>query len=214
MQARAPERERMVREQIEGRGITEPRVVEAMRAVPREHFMPPEAAGQAYADAACPIACGQTISQPFMVACMTAALQLGGDERVLELGTGSGYQTALLARLARRIYTVEWHLPLLNRALDCCTALGLTNITGRCGDGSLGWDEHAPYDAILVTAGAPHVPAALREQLAEGGRLVIPVGNEYEQTLIVARKQGGELVETPGVRCRFVRLLGRDAWHE
>ncbi|MBN2448267.1 MAG: protein-L-isoaspartate(D-aspartate) O-methyltransferase [Phycisphaerae bacterium] len=208
----AAERARMVSEQIERRGIRSPRVLDAFRWVPRERFMPPGAIGQAYDDGAFPIDCGQTISQPYMVACMTEQLALTGGERVLEIGTGSGYQAAILANLAAHVYSVEWHLRLMNEAADRVRGLGLTNVTYRCGDGSVGWAEYAPYDAIMVTAGAPSVPEALGAQLAEGGRLVVPVGDRTEQVLVRIVRRGGKLERDEGIRCRFVKLVGEAGW--
>ncbi len=209
---RSAERERMVREQLAGRGVAASRVLDAMRSVPREWFMAADLQGRAYSDAAHPIDCGQTISQPYMVARMTECLALSGGERVLEIGTGSGYQTSILALLAGHIYTVEWHLLLMNKAADCLARLSLANVTYRCGDGSVGWPEHAPYEAILVAAGAPEVPEALCEQLADGGRLVIPVGDAHEQTLITVTRCGDHYERDVGLRCRFVKLVGQAGW--
>ena len=169
--SRADERERMVAEQLVQRGIRAEAVLSAMRRIPRERFMPEGCRGQAYADGAQPIDCQQTISQPFMVARMTELLELALDQSVLEVGTGSGYQTAILASLARHVYTIEWLLKLVNQASQRLERLGLDNVSYRCGDGSLGWPEHAPFDAIIVTAGAPDVPQPLCDQLAAGGRL-------------------------------------------
>jgi len=205
-------REGMVREQLETRGIRDTRVLDAMRRIPRERFVPEHLRERAYDDAALPVECGQTISQPHMVAKMTELLELTGTERVLEVGTGTGYQTAILALLAGHVYTVEWHLPLLTAASRRLDELGLTNVTCRCGDGSQGWPEEAPFDAILVAAGAPDVPDALREQLAVGGRLVIPVGPPAEQVLVrVVRADDGFEQQTL-FPCRFVKLLGREGW--
>lgn len=153
----------MVTEQLAQRGIVAPRVLDAMRRIPRERFVLPALAWRAYEDSALPIDCDQTISQPYMVARMTELLELEPDSRVLEIGTGSGYQTAVLALLAGEVYTIEWHLKLLNQAADRLESLGLTNVTFRCCDGSQGWPERAPYDAIIVTAGAPGVPACLAD---------------------------------------------------
>ena len=202
----------MVVEQLARRGITDERVLAAFRATPRERFVPAAMSSEAYADRALPIECDQTISQPYMVACMTEALVLSPSTRVLEIGTGSGYQTAILARLVAEVFTVEWHLHLLNRAAQRIDRLGLKNVTFRCGDGSLGWAEHAPYDGVLVTAGAPEAPQALRDQLAEGGRLVIPVGGREEQTLSTIIRSGDKLTRHVGMRCRFVKLVGRQGW--
>ena len=166
----------MIRTQIAGRGVRDPRVLAALVAVPRERFVADELAEFAYEDAPLPIEEGQTISQPYIVALMVAALELRGDERVLEIGTGSGYAAAVLAHLAREVYTVERHEALAEIARRRLAELGCANVHVRHGDGTLGWPEHAPYDAIVVAAGGPDVPATLREQLAIGGRLVMPVG--------------------------------------
>ncbi len=209
---RMPEREDMIRVQIEQRGVRSDSVLDAMRGIPREFFVPPAISDNAYRDAALPIDCEQTISQPYMVARMTELLELKRTDRVLEIGTGSGYQTALLALLAKHVYTVEWHLKLMTAASDRLAALGQHNITFRCGDGSIGWDEHAPYDAIIVTAGAPSVPGQLQEQLAPGGRLVIPVGGPGNQTLerIIRTTEGFR--RENHLSCRFVKLVGEEGW--
>jgi protein-L-isoaspartate(D-aspartate) O-methyltransferase len=171
-------RERMVTTQLAGRGVRDPRVLGAMRDVPRHLFVPEAVARDAYEDRPLPIGEGQTISQPYMVAAMTAALAPGPADRVLEVGTGSGYQAAILARLARSVVTIERHPALAARARAAMDALGITNVRVVVGDGSNGYPDEAPYDRILVTAGAPAVPESLKEQLADGGRLVIPVGRK------------------------------------
>ncbi len=205
-------RERMVREQLEARGIRDRRVLDAMRRIPRERFVPEHLRERAYDDAALPVECGQTISQPYMVAKMTELLELTGRERVLEIGTGTGYQTAILALLAAHVYTIERHLPLLTAASRRLDGLGLTNVTYRCADGSRGWPEEAPFEAILVAAGAPDVPASLEAQLAVGGRLVIPVGPPTGQVLVrVIRREDGLQRQTL-FPCRFVKLLGAEGW--
>ncbi len=211
---RASERERMVFEQLQSRGIHSQPVLDAMRRIPRELFMAEGFRGQAYADSALAIDCGQTISQPYMVARMTELLELRADDRVLEIGTGSGYQTAVLACLTGQVYTIEWHLKLMTQAAERLKQLCLTNVTYRCADGSLGWPEQAPFSAIIVTAGAPEVPEPLCEQLAVGGRLVVPVGSQFEQTLVrVRRTESGRHTEEL-LRCRFVNLVGAAGWRE
>jgi protein-L-isoaspartate(D-aspartate) O-methyltransferase len=202
----------MVREQLEARGIVDPRVLEAFRRVPREQFMAAELAAEAYEDGALPIECGQTISQPYMVGLMTQSLRLQGWERVLEIGTGSGYQAAILALLAREVYTVERHPTLQVRARLACDALGLTNIRYRTANGVMGWPEAAPFDAIVVTAGAPTVPVALLEQLGDGGRLVIPVGPMEMQSLLLILRSGDRFEHESLAECRFVPLIGEEGW--
>jgi protein-L-isoaspartate(D-aspartate) O-methyltransferase len=202
-------RRRMVEEQLRDRGIRSPRVIEAMLAVPRHEFVPAEYRALAYTDQPLPIGEGQTISQPFMVAAMAEALGLVGSERVLEVGAGSGYQAAVLALLAAEVYAIEFH-PSLARAMEERVArLGYRNIRVRAGDGSLGWPEAAPFEAILVSAASPEVPPPLVEQLAEGGRLVIPVGEGDYQELRQLRKTAGRTSERTLLHCRFVPLLGR-----
>ncbi len=205
---------RMVREQIRARGITNERVLAVMEQVPRERFVPPEERADALSDQALSIGCGQTISQPYMVAIMTDCLELDVHHRVLELGTGSGYQTAILARLAGEIYTIERIPELQDHAHAVLEALGITNVFYRTGDGSTGWPQQAPFDRIIVTAGAPEVPPSLVAQLADGGRLVIPVGGHDEQTLTVIERTGPRTREVPRLACRFVKLIGREAWQE
>lgn len=207
---RADERLHMVAQQLERRGIRDRRVLEAMAVVPREHFVPAEERYLAYADGALAIGHGQTISQPYMVArsCELAALAPGG--RVLEVGAGSGYQAAVLGRLAARVTAIELLEPLATRAGQTLAALGIDNVRVVCGDGSLGYPPDAPYDAILVAAGAPHVPAALLAQLAEGGRLVIPVGAQDMQWLTRITRRGEQLVRETFEACVFVPLLGAD----
>jgi protein-L-isoaspartate(D-aspartate) O-methyltransferase len=205
-------RDAMVREQIARRGVSDPRVLEAMRAVPRERFVPPARADQAYADRAVSIGLGQTISQPYMVAVMTEALRVSPGDRVLEIGTGSGYQSAVLAALGAHVISVERHEALADLARQRLAALGVTSVTVVVGDGTEGHAAGAPYQAILVTAGAPHVPAALREQLVDGGRLVIPVGPAAHQELLVIQRDGDRYTESAREGCVFVPLIGRDGW--
>jgi protein-L-isoaspartate(D-aspartate) O-methyltransferase len=206
------ERRAMVREQVRDRGLCHPRVLDAMLAVPRHLFVPLEHRAAAYADQPLPIGEGQTISQPFMVAAMSAALDLTGAERVLEIGTGSGYQAAVLSLLAREVYSVERVAALADAAQKRLTRLGYANVFVRTGDGTLGWPEAAPWDAIVVTAAAPRVPQPLVEQLAEGGRLVIPVGDAQQQELLLVRRLGARTDEQLLHYCRFVPLVGRHGW--
>jgi len=192
--------------------IVDERVVEAMERVPRELFVPYASRYMAYDDIPLPIEMGQTISQPFIVALMTEALALTGKERVLEVGTGSGYQSAILAQLAAKVVSVERHPQLIDSARRILTSLGFKNVEIHLAGKALGWPEGPPYDGIIVTAGAPKVPQELLDQLAEGGRLVIPVGSRFEQQLLkVTRRKGGLLNENLG-GCRFVPLIGPEAW--
>lgn len=206
-------RKRMVESQLIARGITDQRVIETMLKVPRHLFVEEAMAAQAYSDTPLPIGEKQTISQPYMVALMTELLMLTGKEKVLEIGTGSGYQAAVLAMMADRIYTVERIRSLALRARKVLDSIGLLNLNIKIGDGSCGWPEEAPYDAIIVTAGAPVVPHELAEQLNPGGRLVIPVGNEFEQTLLrITKLPDGSLKTEHSVGCRFVKLVGKSGW--
>ena len=209
-------RKKMVREQIVSRDINDRRVIDAMLKIPRHIFVQEAFAAQAYNDKALPIGEKQTISQPYIVALMTEKLALTGSEKVLEIGTGSGYQTALLATLADRVFSAERIRPLALRARKCLDSLKLFNIQLRINDteGSpVGWEEEAPFDAIIVTAGAPDVPAVLTDQLARGGRMVIPVGTDTEQQLItIFKNEAGELEYETSVVCRFVPLIGRQGW--
>ena len=200
--------------QLRARGIDDPRVLAAMAAIDRRRFLPPGERSHAVADSALPIGCDQTISQPYMVGAMTQELTLTGTERVLEIGTGSGYQTAILAVLAAEVFTVERHPLLSLRARGVLDGLGCTAISYLVGDGTLGWPEEAPFDRILVTAAAPAVPPPLFEQLAEGGLLVIPVGDEQGQELHVIRKVDGRPEVRTMIPCRFVKLIGAEGWYE
>ena len=202
----------MVARQLVDRGIRQCRVLAAMAWVPREWFVPPHLAGDAYDDAPLPIGSGQTISQPYMVAVMTEALRLTGAERVLEVGTGSGYQAAILAELAREVITIERRPELAETARQRLAALGYTNVEVVIGDGTLGSPAHAPFDAILVAAAAPHVPAPLKQQLSDGGRLVVPVGPSDQQTLHIVTRFGEQFTQTLGVGCVFVPLIGAEGW--
>jgi len=207
-------RKRMVAELVK-RGITDQRVIGAMLELPRHIFVEEAMAAQAYSDGSLPIGEKQTISQPYIVAKMTQMLELSGREKVLELGTGSGYQAALLATLADRVYTVERIRPLALKARKALDSLGLLNVNLRIGDGTDGWREEAPFDAILVTAGAPYVPECLVDQLAPGGRLVIPVGDRSDQQLVLIIKGlDGKVERQESDGCRFVRLIGKNGWSD
>ncbi len=207
-------RDLMVSEQIEARGIKDKRVLEAMREVPRHLFVPSSLKERAYDDTPLSIGEGQTISQPYMVALMTELLRLQGDEKVLEVGTGSGYQAAILAKLAKYVYTVE-RIPLLaDEAKKRLDELGVNNVQIVVGDGSRGLPQHSPYQGIIVTAGAPRVPEVLIEQLAEGGRLVIPVGSSSLQMLTVVEKERDKLTTREEGTCIFVPLVGKYGWQE
>ena len=206
------ERERMVEVQLRRRGICDERVLDAMLRIPRHEFVAEQYREQAYEDHPLPIGEGQTISQPFIVALSLQALNLSGTESALEVGTGSGYQTALLAMLARRVFSMERHELLAKNAETILAHMGLQNVRVKWGDGSQGWPEHAPFNAILVSAAAPSVPQSLAGQLADQGRMVIPVGPQDAQELQVVRKQGRgstiERIET----CRFVPLVGAEGY--
>ncbi len=205
-------RRRMVTEQLMPGGVTDSRVLEVMGEVPRHEFVSPGMESQAYEDRPLPIGLGQTISQPLIVAMMTEALAMDGSERVLEIGTGSGYQAAILAELAKEVYTIERVRDLSIRARKVLYKLGFENIRLRIGDGTLGWPEEAPFDRIIVTAGAPCVPDELVKQLADGGRMVIPVGGADIQQLDVVMKKGGEVHTRSITACRFVKLVGKQGW--
>lgn len=210
--SRHEERDQMVEWQLVRRGITDPRILHAFRTIPREVFVPPELADFAYRDAPLPIGQHQTISQPYIVALMTAALRLQGHERVLEIGTGSGYAAAILGCLARDVVTIERHAALADQARYRIAKLGMRNVEVLHGDGTRGWPERAPYDAIAVAARGPEIPRALLEQLAPGGRLVIPVGPETAQVLTrVTRTESGAFREEPLLEVRFVPLIGERA---
>lgn len=207
-------REEMVLGQLMPRGIRDLRVLAVFREVARHLFAPGTGLREAYGDFPLPIGEGQTISQPYMVALMTQSLKLTGREKVLEIGTGSGYQAAILSRLADRVYTVERVAPLAERTGELFERLGYDNISIRIGDGTLGWPEFAPYDAIIVTAGSPSVPSPLVEQLAEGGRLVIPAGSGYSQRLLVLERRGEKIIQRDEGGCVFVPLIGEYGWRE
>jgi protein-L-isoaspartate(D-aspartate) O-methyltransferase len=202
----------MIRAQLQRRGITDTRVLQAMREVPRHAFVPPEWRREAYSDRPLPIANDQTISQPYMVAIMTQSLMLQGHEHVLEVGTGSGYQAAVLSRLVAQVYTIEYFPNLAKRARAILQRLGHTNVQVITGDGGLGLAAYAPYHGILVAAAAPHVPQSLLGQLAEGGHLVIPVGSITSQELLIITRHGDDYPQARSVSCRFVPLLGQEGW--
>jgi protein-L-isoaspartate(D-aspartate) O-methyltransferase len=202
----------MVEEQLANRGISDVRVLAAVAKVERHCFVEEALRTRAYDDKPLPIGERQTISQPYMVGLMTQTLELRGDERVLEIGTGCGYQTAVLAELAATVYTIERLAVLASTARATLDAFGYTNVVTRVGDGSLGWSEAAPFDAIIVTAGTPQVPRPLVAQLGLGGRLVFPIGEEELQTLVRIRKDEGGLREEYFGDCRFVKLVGRYGW--
>jgi protein-L-isoaspartate(D-aspartate) O-methyltransferase len=206
-------RKRMVDTQLVSRGIKDRRVIEAMLKVPRHLFVQEAMAAQAYSDSALPIGEKQTISQPYMVALMTELMELSGAEKVLEIGTGSGYQAAVLAQLVKRVYTIERIPSLAAGARRIFDSLGLTNISMKIDDGTVGWEKEAPFDAIIVTAGSPDIPLSLQEQLAPMGRLVVPVGNQDVQVLHLVRKmEDGSFSTETSVGCRFVKLIGREGW--
>jgi protein-L-isoaspartate(D-aspartate) O-methyltransferase len=204
----------MVDEQIAGRGVKDERVLAVMRKIPRHEFLPEGIRGMAYNDSALPIGEGQTMSQPYMVALMTEFLGLKGTERVLEVGTGSGYQAAVLAELCQKVYTVERIKTIADKARATLDRLGYKSVAIKIYDGTYGWKEMAPYDAIIVTAGSPDVPGPLVEQLKEGGRMVIPVGDRYGQQLIKVVKTSEGITTERSVPCVFVPLIGNHGWKE
>ena len=205
-------RKAMVENQLRGEGITDPLVLMAMQQIPRHLFVPEAWRAEAYKDCALPIGEGQSISQPFMVAVMTQALKLRGDEKVLEIGTGSGYQAAILGWLAKEVYTIERIEPLAARASALLQSLGFDNVHVRVGNGTLGLPEEAPFDRILVTAGAPAVPPSLIEQLDLEGILVAPIGDKWTQDLTIIIKEKGGMTVKRGVPCVFVPLIGVAGW--
>lgn len=207
-------RQRMVLEQLERRGIKDPRVLAAMRAVPRHRFLPAGLHDHAYDDGPLPIGDSQTISQPYMVALMTQVAAPAPGDRVLEIGTGSGYQAAVLCALAGQVYSIECFSTLLARARRALDELGLRNVTLRVGDGSIGWPEAAPFDIIVVTAAMPGIPRPLLEQLAPNGRLVAPIGDDELQTLVRIARSAGHWHEEYFGECRFVKMSGRHGFSE
>jgi protein-L-isoaspartate(D-aspartate) O-methyltransferase len=202
-------RERMVLEQLERRGIKEPRVLDAMRTVPRHRFLPAELHDHAYDDGPLPIGDSQTISQPYMVALMSEVAELTGAEKVLEVGTGSGYQTAVLARLARTVYSVEFNAHLHDRARVILNSMVVNNVYLRCGDGSDGWPEEAPFDVVMVTAAMPGIALPLLNQLTPQGRLIAPIGEDELQTLVRISRKTGRWNEEYFGECRFVKMTGK-----
>ena len=207
-------RKRMVDEQLRARGLSDERVLRVMGEIPRERFLPPDCASQAYDDRALPIDCGQTISQPYIVGLMTSMLAVRDDHRVLEVGTGTGYQTAILSQLAGRVFSMERIGKLLESARNRLSALGVDTVEFLEADGSEGWPEFAPFDRIIVTAAAPDVPDPLVRQLCEGGRMVLPVGPVGDQVLTLVERSSGRVVERPGIGVRFVKLLGSQGYCE
>ncbi|MBN2032579.1 MAG: protein-L-isoaspartate(D-aspartate) O-methyltransferase [Deltaproteobacteria bacterium] len=207
-------REKMVKNQLLPRGISDPKVLEIMSQIHRHLFVEEALISEAYNDHPLPIGNKQTISQPYIVALMTEALELKGTEKVLEIGTGSGYQTAILANLSKAVYTVERIEPLLVKSRQLLGKLGYANIYFKLSDGTIGWKEFAPYDAIMVTAGAPTIPQPLLDQLADHGKMVIPIGDRSSQDLILVKKNQGRFLEKNLGGCRFVDLIGNHGWKD
>lgn len=205
-------RKRMVQEQLISRGIKDPKVLGAFSKIERHKFVPEKLKESSYADFPLPIQEGQTISQPYIVALMTESLGLTGNDKVLEIGTGSGYQTAILAELAKEVYSVERFVILAESARSLLGELGYTNIKIKVGDGTLGWEEAAPFNRIIVTAAAPKIPSPFIEQLSENGRLILPLGETFSQVLTLVEKRGKEIKCTEICGCVFVPLLGKYGW--
>ncbi|MFH0826536.1 MAG: protein-L-isoaspartate(D-aspartate) O-methyltransferase [Candidatus Omnitrophota bacterium] len=205
----AAKRLKMVEEQLIPRGISDPKVLDVFRKVERHKFLPQELHGSSYADFPVPIGEGQTISQPYIVALMTQCLGLTGTEKVLEVGTGSGFQTAILAELSKEVYSVERFANLAKQAQDLLSTLGYSNIKIKVGDGSLGWSEEAPFDKIIITAATPRVPLPLGEQLKDGGKLILPLGESFSQMLTLFEKKEGKLESSDICGCVFVPLVGK-----
>ncbi|MBC8264028.1 MAG: protein-L-isoaspartate(D-aspartate) O-methyltransferase [Anaerolineales bacterium] len=208
----AKEQEHMVESQLVRRGIKDKRVLDAMSQVPRHLFIPDDMRDLAYSDGPLPIGHGQTISQPYIVALMTEILELTEQQTVLELGTGSGYQAAILSRLVHQVYSIERHDALAQQAKKVLSQLGYDNIVIKVGDGTLGWTEHAPYNAIIVTAAAPDIPEPLTDQLTDGGCLVAPVGGRWSQELVKIKRQGETVVREHLTTVAFVPLVGKYGW--
>ncbi len=207
-------RKKMVKSQIESRGIKDPKVLEAFLTVKRHLFVEEALRSQSHNDYPLPIGSGQTISQPYIVALMTEGLELKEDDRVLEIGTGSGYQTAILAEIAKEVYSIERIGELSDRTIDLLEELGYTNIEIKVDDGTTGWVSKSPFDAIVVTAASPDIPRPLTDQLKEGGRMVIPVGGRASQYLVKVTKKRGKLVKESLGGCRFVKLIGEYGWRD
>jgi len=205
-------RRRMVDDQLRWRGIANQAVLQVFEQVPRHLFVPPDKMSDAYADHPVPIGCGQTISQPLVVAMMLQDLDVQPSHKVLEIGAGSGYQTALLAKLAGHVYAIERIDELAEKALTALGMLGVDNVTLQTGDGTLGWPEEAPFDRIICGAAAPDVPSPWIEQLAEGGRIVLPVGGKDWQSIVIVDKNAGRIKKTHGSNVCFVRLIGQEGW--
>lgn len=214
IQAYAGQRRKMVEEQILGRGIKDLSVMEVLSRVPRHLFVNSSLQHRAYGDCPLPIGENQTISQPYIVALMTQVLELKGGERVLEIGTGSGYQTAILAELASHVFTIERVKPLVKKTKELLEGLKYKNIVFKTFDGTYGWRDQSPFDAILISAATPSIPKSLIEQLADKGRLVAPVGERESQDLIVLNKNGNKVMERKIGSCKFVPLIGKFAWSE
>lgn len=206
------EREEMVMEQLEARGVKDKRVLAAFRKVRRDKFIPSAHKAESYQDHPVPIGSGQTISQPYIVALMTECLRVKETDRILEVGTGSGYQTAILAELCWQVYSIERFSSLTEKAKEVLAGLGYGNISLKVGDGSCGWEEYAPYNGIIVTAGAPSVPDPLKDQLGVGGRLVVPTGGSFSQVLVVIEKEEQGLKQREICGCVFVPLVGKYGW--
>jgi protein-L-isoaspartate(D-aspartate) O-methyltransferase len=209
-----PRRAEMIEKQLRQRGITDSAVLTAMEAVPRHEFVPGELRSRAYEDAPLPIGAGQTISQPYIVAAMTAALHIRTTDRVLEIGSGCGYQAAVFSHLAKEVFTIECRAELAAAASERLNRLGYRNVHVHCGDGTLGLPEFAPFDAILIAAAAPAVPRPLLTQLAGHGRMILPIGDAEHQELRLIEKQGTEFITTTLEGCRFVPLVGYYGWQE
>ncbi len=209
-----PDLERMIEEQLKNRGIKDERLLDAFRANPRHLFVPKNQKSRAYSDRPLPIGEGQTISQPYIVALMTNLLAVESRDRVLEIGTGSGYQAAILAHLAEIVYTIERRSDLQDRARRIHRELGLENIVYRVDDGTRGWEEYAPFQKIIGTGSVPRVPESLVDQLTERGRLVIPAGTRRQQRIILVRKEGGERTREEKSYCSFLPLIGEEGWKE